>query len=753
MADLDTDGPPEGSTGLGSESGDASETGESGAMAEPRCGDGVIDDGEACDLGLGNSVGAGCTPDCVLPRCGDGRLAPEESCDGDETRDDFDVTPAECSDACTWLEPTLWRDDWGDHGGHDDAVTRVLAADDGTVVALGWQRAADEQIGSLRGYGATGEVAWTAELGPRECGNWGPQLAVRPSLAAVLRQDCTGAPAQIQAFDAAGQPAWTVDLPASGEAGVGLWSTVDGFVAYAASLDEDGASLHLTAVDDAGVQSWSVTPEHPVWAVASAGAVLYGVSSETMWSRDPGDGSITITTPLRSASARMVVDSLGRPIVLRKPTNALDPFALEAFEPGLEHSWSVPFVDVPPLLRGTYGLDARDGRIAVAFEDQVEDFGPFDTAATVHVFDEDGDSVDAFTLQGPDHGRDTAHDVALVPDGGIVVGGAFSRAETGRDGYVARIDEERATSSAYVQPRRERRGPEPLVRPDGAVPKTVFIDVSGPFLRSGHDPVGAELSCVDGAFGFPAFSWSPAAVDEALEELRATFEPFAIRIVASEPPAYLPYTRVVVGGAPEELGSNDGHRGLACTIDCGDQAWSEAVFVFGETAPTPGALAQTVAHELGHAIGLDHVDSDDALMNPTSSEANVVVEDACRPTIDPACASSHEAACPGGSQNSYAEFLAAVGPRISDAAGPSITIDADDAPPREPVSVRVQVEDDTPGFGWELRVVELGWTSRGRTDGAAEFELALPEGRWTLEVEATDQLGNLETQRVRVDVG
>ena len=47
------------------------------------CGDGVVNPGEQCDLGAGNSnaPGATCRPDCTNARCGDGIVDPGEGCD------------------------------------------------------------------------------------------------------------------------------------------------------------------------------------------------------------------------------------------------------------------------------------------------------------------------------------------------------------------------------------------------------------------------------------------------------------------------------------------------------------------------------------------------------------------------------------------------------------------------------------------------------------------------------------------------
>jgi hypothetical protein len=70
------------------------DTGEGDAMGPdvvipPGCGNGVIDEGEACDDGddNGNAPDA-CRPDCTLPACGDGIVDSDEACDdGDENAD------------------------------------------------------------------------------------------------------------------------------------------------------------------------------------------------------------------------------------------------------------------------------------------------------------------------------------------------------------------------------------------------------------------------------------------------------------------------------------------------------------------------------------------------------------------------------------------------------------------------------------------------------------------------------------------
>jgi cysteine-rich repeat protein len=59
------------------------------------CGDGVVQDGESCDLGPNNSNTGVCTLACKPAACGDGFVQPGETCD-DKDGDDGDECPGNC---------------------------------------------------------------------------------------------------------------------------------------------------------------------------------------------------------------------------------------------------------------------------------------------------------------------------------------------------------------------------------------------------------------------------------------------------------------------------------------------------------------------------------------------------------------------------------------------------------------------------------------------------------------------------------
>lgn len=744
LSDAATDGSTAGTSG-----GDDT----SAAEPPPRCGDGVVDPNETCDLGIGNDVGALCTTVCEAARCGDGQLAPHEACDGDLVSEGAALGPWVCADDCQWQPPTTWLDDWSDHRGHNDGVVGLESASDGTFRAIGYQDHADGggATWQLRKLDADGQRVWAQELSPTGC-SWGlAALAVSAGTSAVRTQTCTDVPGNVQAFDSDGEAQWTLPLASNGFSR--LWGADAGFILFAINPDEDPTTRTLEFIDRDGERSWSVDLEDTVLATVADDTIVYGVGSETLWSRRLIDGAILESVPLQSVVAAATLDSGSNLVVARIPESLFDSFKLQRFDPTLATSWTVNLAS-PGNLTG-YGIDAAQGRIVLGVEGHAPPLGDFDTFAQVLTFDESGQPQDDFALQGPGHGRDAALDVVATADGGIVIAGALSRAGSGLDGFVARLDENVAALPPGELPIRTpvRESTVP-VRPSGPVPKTVFLDTSGPTLRPGLDPSLAEVACIDGPFGFPALRWDPADVEQAIELARAIVEPFAVRFVSSPPPSYLPYTRVVVGGEPASLGSNDGNRGLACTIDCGDAVWSETLFVFGEAAFSPEELAQTIVHELGHTVGLNHIDADNDLMQPIASPQHTLIDDLCHPVVENSCSATHENDCPPGQQNSHAELLRALGAPTGDLDPPSIRLEASlSAPARTPVSVVVEVSDATAGFGWRLSVPELGWSSVGSTASEETFELALPPGRWTLQVEATDQYGNQSSQSVVALVG
>lgn len=95
-----------GAGGTGGVAGEGGAGGSGGAGGtggdDSFCGDGVQDEGEACDWGAANSDerADACRTDCTLARCGDGVVDSVETCDPGKERD-----PRVCDAACQYVGP------------------------------------------------------------------------------------------------------------------------------------------------------------------------------------------------------------------------------------------------------------------------------------------------------------------------------------------------------------------------------------------------------------------------------------------------------------------------------------------------------------------------------------------------------------------------------------------------------------------------------------------------------------------------
>lgn len=143
------DGDASGDSGATSTGGELeSETGEIGSTgsAGSTCGDGVVDEGEQCDLGTGNSESGTCTQDCLLAVCGDGMvLVGTEDCDdaGESATCNADCTVPSCGDGVHNLTAGEACDDGGDSETCNADCTQVSCGD-GYINTVAGEQCEDE---------------------------------------------------------------------------------------------------------------------------------------------------------------------------------------------------------------------------------------------------------------------------------------------------------------------------------------------------------------------------------------------------------------------------------------------------------------------------------------------------------------------------------------------------------------------------------------------------------------------------------
>jgi hypothetical protein len=205
-----------------------------------------------------------------------------------------------------------------------------------------------------------------------------------------------------------------------------------------------------------------------------------------------------------------------------------------------------------------------------------------------------------------------------------------------------------------------------------ATPVTVVLE------RGGH-----REQTDDGVVQIPRFGGPDRVWTAVLACVRDKFGPFAVEVVDRRPPSGDVIT-AVIGGSADQLGF--------------DPEYDAVVHVFSRTIGERDTqqLCETTAHEIGHALGLDHSMQCGDLMSYPRDECGE------RPVlaftnVDAACGEYRERDCAwGATQNSYQRLAALVGLRETAPTDDAPTDDAptDDAPP--PTTPAEQVPADEP---------------------------------------------------------
>lgn len=248
--------------------------------AGPVCGNGVVEDGEACDLGFGNAPEGLCRSDCQAPRCGDGRPDEGEGCD-DGNEDDDDACRRDCQRPLrsTWVRAPV--------GGERPAVALGLALDpEGGAVVVGQGQAGPGAPlrAWLARYGPDGEARWTRTLpeGDADLPAWATARAVAVDPAGDLwvtgevHGQAHDDDVWVARCDPEGTPRWSVTLDVWGhrDRGLALALYGEGVVVAGEALreahDRDGLVL---AFDGDGERRWTWRHDGPAGALDDARAV------------------------------------------------------------------------------------------------------------------------------------------------------------------------------------------------------------------------------------------------------------------------------------------------------------------------------------------------------------------------------------------------------------------------------------------------------------------------------------------------
>ncbi|MCA9692458.1 MAG: hypothetical protein KC636_22865 [Myxococcales bacterium] len=206
-------------------------------------------------------------------------------------------------------------------------------------------------------------------------------------------------------------------------------------------------------------------------------------------------------------------------------------------------------------------------------------------------------------------------------------------------------------------------------------PHILFVNFDGPTITEATwDNATKDETSLPGYGGpYEPFGEAPGGpVRQAvLDAVRADFETIYVEITDERPEAF-EYTMIVVSPthkAPGKLGF--------ASVGCGGNPLGVG-FAFYSIADATGIaeISATISHEAAHTLGLEHVADTADLMYPNQVNNSAVFVDACAPIDgEQYCADEHQAFCPPGQQNSYAELAALFGgPVDPNNTGPTVAL-------------------------------------------------------------------------------
>ena len=740
------------------------------------CGNGRREPGEACDLGIGNEVGVLCTASCTVPVCGDGELAPWEECDDGNT----DAGDG-CSPSCSIEGRPLWSSTVnGDV--RDEVLWDLAAVPQGTVAVGRVHRSFFDTVPLVIAFGPTGEVRWRALVESGEGAGLARRVLAHGDevlVAGSVVDEGDEPRAWVARFDAEGQvrASAVLDIPgaraveamALGRHGVlvlgdyapsedaNVWvaeiDPLDGSVLWHAELD---AQHEVSTLDDvvAVEEGWVVGGR----TQGSKWIGRYDAAWQPIWERSWEHGYSALRIAVDAAADGRVYVAGG--LTIADPMRSYDVQRwVVALEPDGAQAWEV----IEPVLPGgtdhaaDIAVDEQGGVWVVGRVKQqsLQVSAPWEVDAWIQRYDRDGSPTVGYTFDGRLHGSDAAQAVVVTGPDSIVVAGSSAVVFEGQNPWIARF----GPGERVATPRPLR--PPPVSRSNHVRASTVhraslFIDFDGRDLHPGNWGTHSELPCLSEPIAFPGYLGSRADAESIVERVENLLAPYGIAVHwKRRPPAALPFTTVVVGGLPEQIGLDPRMKGFVCDTDCGDRWSRDLAFAFDAG---PRTIAMNIAHEAAHTWGLDHESSGWTVMQPFVGPGNAWSTE-CVPVSEQTSASSCDETnrqfCPPGHQNSDAVLAATFGTSEPDDQPPTVEILAPAPgsvhPVGEPVVLEVRVDDDRGNPGFLVAVDTLQW-SRVAVGDETRFELALPPGTFELRVEAVDHGGNETRRSVTIEV-
>lgn len=453
--DVSTGGSEDGSTSAPGTSSSTSGLDDSSSSTgtPPSCGDGVVDDGEACDDGDANAPDAACLPDCTSATCGDGFVqAGVEACD-DGNEDDTDACTAacevaECGDGS--VQAGVEECDDGESNGDTRACkSDCTAATCGDGLVYGAREQCDD--GNTDNNDGCSELCAFTDCGD---GFWNPEIN-------EVCDDGLGTPGDVCNDDCLSWGAWTQTFDGAGSsndliAGVAFDSAGNPVVAGVTfAAGGDGDDIWVRKYDPTGSEVWTrtvhtvtadighgvaVAPNDDVFVV---GSVFTLSDDRDVWmGRFSAAGAPGFTRTFNGSSddtdegLGIAVDAAGNVGVVGYATQGSDTERfIRKYGPSGNTLWTVLASNGTDDEAHGVAFDGDGNLVATGF---VTTGG--DTDIWVGKYDPDGNESWTRTHDGAAGANDRGLGVATDADDNVLVVGFEATAGQGDDAWIRKYD-------------------------------------------------------------------------------------------------------------------------------------------------------------------------------------------------------------------------------------------------------------------------------------------------------------------------
>ena len=170
----------------------------------------------------------------------------------------------------------------------------------------------------------------------------------------------------------------------------------------------------------------------------------------------------------------------------------------------------------------------------------------------------------------------------------------------------------------------ESKGDQLIDDPIPTGRQVVFLNFDGAALTSGGNDAKTDKTMLltVSSHNYPAMTWTSyggkeKGMKDIIKEVKILFYKYGVDFVTTRPTSGN-YSMVMIGGSGQNCKGGGAAIGIS-PLDCKNSNKNDVLFVFGERITGAKKVAFVIAHELGHAVGLEHHDAPSGIMYPSLS--------------------------------------------------------------------------------------------------------------------------------------